>query len=49
VVQSDSPRTVKACFKGLDPRLDDVSTAETLRGGKPMDAKAVAPAFVAGG
>ncbi len=45
----DSPRTVKAWFVGLDPRLGDVSPAEAIREGKLEESKATALAFVAGG
>ena len=48
-MQFDSPRIVKASFIGLNPQLDDVSPAETIRGGRLKEAKAAARAFVAGG
>jgi hypothetical protein len=49
LVQFDSPRIVKAWFIGLNPQLDDVSPAETIREGRLKEAKAAARAFVAGG
>ena len=49
LVQFDSPRIVKAWFIGLNPQLDDVSPAETIREGKLKEAKAAARAFVTGG
>lgn len=49
LVQFDSPRIVKAWFIGLNPQLDDVSPAETIREGRLKKAKAAARAFVAGG
>ncbi|MDP9410676.1 MAG: XRE family transcriptional regulator [Actinomycetota bacterium] len=49
LVQFDSPGLVEAWFIGLDPQLDDVSPAETIREGKLKEAKAAARAFVAGG
>jgi hypothetical protein len=49
LVRFDSPRIVKAWFIGLNPQLDDVSPAETIREGRLKEAKAAARAFVAGG
>jgi len=49
LIQFDSPRIVKAWFIGLNPQLDDVSPAETIREGHFKNALYAARAFVAGG
>jgi hypothetical protein len=49
LLQFDSPQTVRAWFMGLNPQLDDVSPATTLREGRLGDALSAARAFVAGG
>jgi hypothetical protein len=49
LIQFDSPRIVRAWFIGLNPQLDDVSSAEAIHEGCLKEAKAAARAFVAGG
>lgn len=49
LLTQDSPRTVKAWFIGLDPRLGDISPAEAIREGRLKDALLAARAFSVGG
>lgn len=39
LVRFDSPRIAKAWLTGLDPRLGDVSPAETIREGELKEAR----------
>lgn len=45
----DSPYTIRAWFIGMNPELDDVSPAETLREGDPREALRAAWVFSVGG
>jgi hypothetical protein len=49
LLNSDGPRTVKAWFIGLNPRLGDTSPAEAIREGRLRETLAAARAFAAGG
>lgn len=45
----ESDHTIRAWFMGMNPQLDDLSPAETIRNGALRDVMAAARAFASGG
>jgi hypothetical protein len=49
LLAEEAPHTVRAWFVGLNPQLDDVSPAESIRNGMFREVLVAAKAFLAGG
>jgi hypothetical protein len=47
--RKEADATIRAWFMGMNPQLDDLSPAETIREGINREVSAAARAFLAGG